>query len=285
MAFRGYTIEYPVRVNINEINQLERTEFLHFPFTTPYKGQIVPWEIKVGKNTFRAEPTLGVYLNCKQTTTWDWSYVASIGIRLLSYNVDQNNPEYPPDPYVFTQTNYDFGAPDLISWNDLIDAKNNYVQNGAIDLRIQIKFGDESRSFLIWEKYDRNCVDGCLTTIPLKIHEIDTLMAVRSPEFEMQGVQWNLAVYKSVNDKIGIHLDQKPDETQDVTCETTLIAKIKSTIAKVKAVEKCKSEDVGPDDILDLAEIISWVDLFTPENGFIENNTLSIEVKIICMKK
>lgn len=247
---------------------------------------VIRWQIFVRKNIDGAEPMLGVYFYIENEEKEVWSSVVSSKIKLIS-STGEALVHYIV-PYLYSNERNNFGADEVIPWKDLLDPANNYVQNGAIKLDMEMNFQRESKSELIC-KVRKSCDEGCVTKIALKVLNASSLNIAQSEIFTMRSSKWKLSMYKHQRGTLGMHLFlvEMKEEKETMAHEVTMTAKIKSSKPNVEAVVKSKSAIMGHDGTLDLADIISWDELFNLRNGFFKNiecDMFEIAIKIECSK-
>lgn len=132
---------------------------------------------------------------------------------------------------------------------------------------------DEESSLRV-ETINQNCVTDCVATYRLTVTNLEKLMSVRSPEFEFGGIHWNIIVFRNYPHSIGVYLHSKE------SCRTRMTAKIISSKSQMKSIRKLKAQDIEAHGVLGMNELVSWYELFDPENGFIRFNCITIEVEI-----
>lgn len=234
--------------------------------------QGVPWKIQVTKKFDGEKRSIGVYLFCDQEYTDTWSYVASASFKLLSSNDKVKAVEYKLEPLVIDNTDKcGFGTSSFIEWNDLFNEEKHYVKNDTMELYITIQVSDPNRrdrSALVFEKTSSE--DDCFAKFSLNITNVRNLMAVRSTEFKMQNLPSKLIVHKHKN-RLGVRLTMAATELPT----RMLLVKLLST----KGDEKFAVQVQGL--LVSTEKLIEWDELLKPENGFIDNNSIKLEVTIV----
>lgn len=238
------------------------------------------WTIQVRKNDYEGEPYLRVFLRCVESENENFAYPVHALYQLLSFNETIKEPVYSVGPYVMDKHG-GYGLLTLIQWMDLLDAKNMYVKNDTIQLKIDIEPADpedENKSIAWLENISQSCDDGCTSTKRLKISHIDNLMAMRSEDFQIRKVPLFFAVYKDPTGHLGIGLHRRLDNG------TSFGASLKMNLISSKPhgdfTEQIQATSIQSGDQFFTDEFISWNELMKPENGFVQNISIVIEFEI-----
>lgn len=269
MALTISQITFEMKVpNISKLENFYSTEFFI---------QEVPWRIVVGKELHGAKQWLGIYLHCmEKVSSANWSYAAVSSFKLKSFNENQKVVQRHVQPFIFDRTELGFGTGTFIEWNDLINLKNSFVKDDIIKIDITIKVDDPSdnnKSELLFEMVHNS---NCLSKFQLNVTNIQHLMAVRSPLFEMQHLPWYFTVCKDHSSNLVVRLHSN----SVVSCKKRMLVKLVSNQKFKKSVQQIKSENIQPGGILATIQFISWDCLLKPQNGFVNNNCVSIVVEI-----
>lgn len=264
-------------MNIPKISQLEGL------YSPTFSIQKIPWKVNIEK-CIDTKTSLAIYLHCRKNyfLSADVTYAASLSVKLLSWD------KISPDLFVECLANvYDnsetsYGTSSLIEWDELFSKENSYVRNDTINLEITIKVADphdERKSEMELEKVHQTCDMGCVTTLRFKVTNFQNLIAVRSPQFTIHNKAWYLTVKKtreknSSDPKLGIYLDSV--DIIELKCKAKVSIKILSSKIEATTVEKTITEDF---DYFDL-NVASLQDLERAENGFINNDSIRMEVQI-----
>lgn len=264
-----------IPVTIRDISRLVQVD------SPEYLVHNIPWKVKICKQTYNGEQTLAVYLFCtKNDDSLNWSNVATASFKLFSYAGPINTVEHRTDPFVFNRTEFSYGKPDMIGWSDLMNEQNNYVKDDIVHLEIRIDVtnpNDENKSHLSFSMIDKCCDDSATAKFQMHIGTINALTAVRSSAFTLRGLQWDLSVYKSNKGELGFRLQSKY-AVPEISCNILLKIILNST--KHGQVPRFIEKSLEYDEILYLDNVISWHQLMDPENGFIVDNYLIIDVEV-----
>lgn len=243
----------------------------------------IPWQIKVKKKILNAEPSLGVFLHCtKKNVSADWTQVASATIELLSFGDNVNPVVHNLEPFIFDNSRIGSGIFSLIKWCDLFDDTKNYVKNDAIILDVKImpeNPSEEKKSRMIFEISYKCCEKNGLAEFRLVVTNIEDLMVVRSPRFIYRNVDWYFIVYKDSSNHLGLYLSQK-SAPENFSCELNMAIKLVSTKPEKRPIEKNRTKNIGYNMYFVMNNLVSWEELLKTENCFVQNNSITIEVKL-----
>lgn len=251
-------------------------------WTQEFMVDEIPWKVNVKKELDHGKSYLGAYLDCgKGSKTPNWSQPARFTIKILSFKDDVAPLISEVDPFIYDHTKNIFGDNAIISWDDLFDASKGYVKNDTIKMEFLVEVADQSpntKSNLILTRTD-NCREGNWSKYHLTVTNIENLMAVQLPKIVLRNIPWNLIVFKDQTGHLGIYHDCHIPK-HNGTFKRTMSCTFLSRFGKAKSIEKVVNRDVGGDDIFSSGGIVSWTELMNPENGFIQNGEISIEVEI-----
>lgn len=259
--------------NISALNEVSSPQFHIYG---------VPWKVKVCKKNKNNEPYLAARLFCaKKDKSSNWTHAATATFKLFSSAVNVNAIVKHASPYVYDSKGLGYGDR-MIWWPDLFDVTKGYVQDDAIQLDIKIKMADpnkKNKSELTLEEIERNCEEGCLTKFRLTVTNIENLMATRSSTFTLRNEPWDMTVFKSHSDQLGIRLGCNSTSTE-FSCKTKVSVKLVPMKTGGKKIEQEQMKQIKPHKFMQMQRLIPWYELRNPENGFINNNSIVIEVEI-----
>lgn len=264
-------ITFPLKVpNISKLDKI---------WSPQVNVQDVPWKILICKEWREEEQWLGIYLYCsRKINSSKWSRAASATFKLLTFEGNSGTVEKLIRPRVFDYTKTRHGYPNFISWADLFDSERNYVEDDAINLEIKIAADDhqiKDRSTMDFKCIERSCRRACLAKFQLTVTNIEQLFAVASPHFRFQeSVCW-LNVFKSHSNHLGISLSTNKPHKQRMWVRLNSLNEPTKTTEKVETFESGLWEDTSP-----LDKFIGWDELLKPANGFVDNDSISIEVEL-----
>ncbi|XP_031628616.1 E3 ubiquitin-protein ligase BRE1-like [Contarinia nasturtii] len=256
--------------NISKLKQIFSPEFL---------VQGVPWNVKVVKNASAAVDRLGIYLYCqKKEILENWSHAAFASFKLLSSKDEVNPVERTIEAYAFDNSGLGYGFPNFIKWNDLLNVEKGYVKDDAITLEIEIvaETSDENKSRLTFENIEKSCDENCLVLYRLTIANVKNLMAVASTKFNLRKLSCHLQVYKSQSSDLKIRLSSNSD-ADEISYKSKILFTLVSS-KDGKAIEKVENRCLTSSWLL--INLVSWDELLKPENGFVNDNSIIIEMKI-----
>ncbi|XP_055304351.1 E3 ubiquitin-protein ligase rnf8-A-like [Sitodiplosis mosellana] len=241
----------------------------------------IPWRVNVCKEACEGEEMLGVYLYCEQDSEFsNWSYTAHGKFKLLSFNGNQNEREFVLTPDVFDKENPSFGC-SFIEWRDLFNATNQYVKNDTISLKIKLEVAnpnDEHKSDLILENIDKCCEKSGLGKFRLTVRNIKKLLAVRSPCIVLRNIRWFLTFFKEF-DQLSISLNSS-NRSEEFSYDVQMMVKLISSKSSVKPIEQIQVKEMNKGDCFEVEQLISWDELLKSQNGFVNNNSIVIEIEL-----
>lgn len=241
----------------------------------------VPWKVKIKKMNRNGVDWLKFFLKCTNTDkSSNLSYVASASFKVLPFESNHDVIEGHVEPFVFDCTEFGYGSW-ILSWCDLFENTNSYVKNDMIRLKVEINVVDpneENGSKLVLEN-TYACEEGCSAKYRLTITNPEHLKALRSPKFMWRNTLWYLLVYKDHSGQIGIGLSANKI-MKESSPKIKVSAKIISTKVGVKAVERVGTWKLEQRASLLMKRLVSLDELTKPENGFIQNNSITIEIKL-----
>lgn len=236
----------------------------------------IPWQVAVMGNFVDGKKVLGLYLYCeKEGKPVDWNYTAAASFKWLNFDHNRKAIEEHTEPFVFDEMENGFGRISSVKWEDLFGVEKGFVRDNECTLMVKIEVlkadplnnkNSELRfQHLANAKYR------------LEVTNINNLMAVRSPTFMLQDLQWNLLVYKDHSSNIGVYLYRRGDP-RDISFRMSMSAKLLSSNDSV-GIEKICTNTIQEDTFY-VEKLASWEEIFEPRNGFVMNNTIVIEVDI-----
>ncbi|XP_055298588.1 uncharacterized protein LOC129566563 [Sitodiplosis mosellana] len=270
MALKISQITFELKIpNINKLENFCSPEVII---------QSVPWKILVGKELHGTKQWLAIYLHCiKEDLSPDWSYAAISSFKLKPFGGDQRSVECHVQPFIFDRMDLGFGTGTFVEWNDVFDPKKNFVKNNMIKMDITIEVADPSdvnKSELIFEHAQNNFY---FSKFRLNVTNIQNLMAVRSPSFTLQKVPWYLTVCKDHSSNLVVRLHSN----SEISWKKRMVVRLVSTQKCRRSIQQVKSVNVPPGGILSTTKFVSLNKLLTAQNGFVNNNSILIEVEII----
>lgn len=239
----------------------------------------VPWKVKMQKFDNQTK-SLGYYLHCgEEEASVDFSCAAACSVKLLPFNDNHGVIERFSQPFVFDGPGFGCGYSNFIQWDRLFNDKNQYVRDDTIQLEIKIEAEDPhkvDRSVMHFECVDKSCNSGCQATFRLTVKNIANLLAVRTPEFNLRDIPFYLTVYKDYRSNLGVYL--RKVKRLDNAREMIVTVKILSSNEQIaKTQSNCQFKDA---EFSYVRDIITWQELMNPENGFFNNDSITIEVGI-----
>lgn len=223
--------------------------------------------------------TLALCLQCSDKgKSKEWSYVAKATFKLKS-NKEEHSIELELGPNVFSSEVASWCYYSVIQWESLFDPEKGYVNDDAIALDIKIKAvapedGNEAR--LIFNKIAGCCEEASLAAYRLTIKQVNSLMAVQSPTFRLQDKACTIQVSKDAFGFLGICFAAK-----NMPCELSCKVNFKLVSTKIFSKEQSKSKIKNSITWgISTENFIHWDQLAADENGFINDNSIVVEVEV-----
>lgn len=131
-----------------------------------------------------------------------------------------------------------------------------------------------NESVLEFETIDGSCDKGCMARFHLIVTNIQNLKSVRSPDFKLGRIIWSLHIFRN-DSNLAIYLHGNR------SCQTEMIVQLISTDNNhMNPVQRQQTKKIEAHGGLYINDLMQWDELFKPENNFIRNNSLEIEVEI-----
>lgn len=254
------------RITISEISKLDAI----YSFTVFVYG--ISWSV----NIFVGGSWLCVDLDCNNDDdSSNWAIPGVISCKLLSFSDDSVALEKSALPFVYDRNTRHGNTMDLIKLDDLFNQSKNFVKDDAIKLEIKIEVENPNQP----KKCDATIWRGCKNAgeFQLILKNVSCLMAVRAHPFKLFGLSWRITVGKnSQSNRLFACIDFDESTTKD-SCDVTWSIKLITTKEGVRPIEKTETDrEVASSEYL-LMDIASWDEVVNPENGFIINDSITVE--------
>lgn len=262
---------FSLRVPVSKLNDF---------WSPPVMVQKVQWKVNIKKNVIENEEWLAVFVYCvKDDKSHDWAIAADVTFELIPF-IGKNTVKMNIVSTFFDRTANGYGIPTFIKWKDLFDVGLKYVENDKIHFNIKVEMADQNndKSSKLQIK-SKHCCETCnQMTLQLTVNNIGNLMAVRTPKFVLQNFHWDLTVFKCSGDGLGLRLCGK-NESKQTKFNVKTDFKMQSSVEGVQNINKSSNSRLQHYQTVKI-KIISWEELFKPENGFIVNDSIQFEVKV-----
>lgn len=264
MALSISEVTFPLTIpNISKLERVQSSEILICG---------VPWQVEF----FKEGGWLKILYRCaKKDNSSQWSYAVQTSVKLLSFHPDQSAMEKLYEPHIFCNM-----EPTLIchctTWSSF-DVTNNYVKYDAIKLEVNIKVADPNnpnKSIIVFEPLDKCCGGSSVAEFRLTVTNIDTLTAVQTPVFMMRNIPWILIVHKSRSNDLCVGLSTT---SEHICCSVRTSFKLISTKLSKQEIQLNYS---FRRTLRYIRKLSSWEDLLKPQNGYVNNDSVVIEVNI-----
>lgn len=261
------------RLKIPNISQLEEV------FSPECLVQGIPWKIKI-KKTSKYGSSLGIYLYCTKSI----KHAAFATFELISFNSNLKPYKVSLDPHIFDSKAFNRGLVCFIQWKQLIDEEYSYVKNDAIILDVTIvaeSSNYENRSALTFDNLETCCDEGCLSTFRITVTNIEALFVVRSEQFMIRNLPWDLSVYRSnKNDSLSMCIQLKSKD-ENISCKLKTSIKIIASKDEEELYEKITEDFIySKTNTCSWSKLVSWSELLKTENELVNDNSIVLEVKI-----
>lgn len=268
-----YVPKVGFQLNITNIRNLDEI------WSPQYVVQNIPWEVMIKKHDFEGEPRLAAYLYCAQEDSPpNWSTVAFATFTLLPFDRSKPPYVYRCEPFIFDENGEGYGRHKLIKWNELLDANNCYVKGGAITLNVEIEAADPEnirKCALISQEIGTFFDEDYAVTYSMTVTNIESLLAVKAPAILMKNIPCNLTVYKNRMNMLSIRVEKDKGLPSKMKVLITLI----SSKGAAMYYEKFKEKSFEGMTILEV-KLLSWDQLFHPDNGYVTNNTITMKIEM-----
>lgn len=242
--------------------------------------QGVPWCVEFVKQPFEDGEWFSFYLSCNnKDESNDWSRAAFVSVKLLPFEKRVEPISCISAPYVFGHSFRGFGCAKFIKWDQLTNTRNGYVRDGLIRLEIKIEIADpndENQSTLKFDVLDKCCERSGYASFQLTVFKIDALMAVGTSDVIMRGIHGKISVFNHDSKWLGVRLETA--EVSDYTW-TTIVKLISKKDFTKNIIHELEG---GVDELgcMEKADFVRWDKLFDDDNGFVQDNSIQLQIKI-----
>lgn len=136
---------------------------------------------------------------------------------------------------------------------------------------------EDAKSNLICANIEKCCAEGCLVKYRLTVTNIEQLIAVRTPKIVFRNITWRLTVCETHSGYLAVYIQSFAEDT--VSCNITMTVKLVSSKNADKSIEKITNQEMRQLEIASV-NIVSHTELVKPDNGFVENGSINIEIEI-----
>ncbi|KAG4067406.1 hypothetical protein HA402_009643 [Bradysia odoriphaga] len=239
------------------------------------------WKVRVSKETIDSMQYLGIFLQCKKKILSSiWSHAAAATFKLLTFGENADVIDVKSlGPFIFDNLSTKRGLRRFRAWDDLFDAQRGYVKDGMIRIGIKIEVDSRhvDRSVLKSEPMGEFCKCTGLAKFHLTVTNIENLIAVRSSQFVLRDMPWNLLIYKNCNSFIVVRL-QLSSGSNISSYQTKVTVNLLSSKNGVTAIGRTASQICQKS--VSTTQFISCNELLNPDSGFVRNGAIDLEVEI-----
>lgn len=176
-----------------------------------------------------------------------------------------------------------------ITWSDLIDPKNDYIDDDTCRIRLKIEASEmveitKNNNFKL--EPIQNCCDhsnfGKFRLTINRFNKIDKLFGVVSPDIVLCGVPWQIRLMRNETNNLSlIFRNAFTYDAPQWSCRVTLYCELLSFDPNIKPVEvKFKNFELDTTKPILEMVFIFWGDLILQQNRFIENGSFVIDMSI-----
>lgn len=241
----------------------------------------IPWKVRIIKMREGEVQSLAVHLFCaSKDESPNWSLWGMASFKLLPVTDDANTIEYHTPQYAFDASGTGLGTSSFIKWNDLFAQDNKYVKDDTINLEITVSAenpNDPNRSCVNFECLHKGCDNS--NYAKLKVTNVLNLVTVKSPIFMLRGLPWQIQISKTCESHLGVQLLLIKDSGKEPT-KITMSIKLVSSKANVHPIKKCITNQYKLSTVTPTKPIVSWDELIKPQNGFVNNDSITLSIKI-----
>lgn len=246
--------------------------------------QNIPWQMKVFLNDQKAnKKTLGISLVCATSdTSQSWSKSASFSFQLMPFNGSKNAVKYISDPQAFNCNIKAIAFSSVIDWCDLNNADKHLVKDDTIQFDININAVDPddiTQSMLIFENTSKCCENDCLADYKLTVVNIKNLMAVRSTQFLLRGLMWDISIYKDFLSHLNIQLGLRTASAK-VSCKIQMTTKLMTSKNDKKLIGCVDTKNLKQPQTSLTQKLLNWDKLMDTQNGYVENDAIVLRIEI-----
>lgn len=279
------TSQSTFRLKVTNITNLKKV------FTPIHVVHDIPWQIKVFvnnqlKSNQNNQKSLGISLVCATSdTSQSWSQTASFSFQLIPFDDEVAKAiKRISEPQAFNCNMKTITFPSIVDWCDLMNAEKHLINDDAIQMDINIDAvdpNDNNQSMLIFEQTSKCCENDCLADFKLTVVNIKQLMAVRSPQFLLRGLLWDFTIYKDRSSQLVIQFGLRT-KSDKVSCKIRMTTKLNTSKKNITPIGRVDTKILKHSQVLLMQKLMAWDKLLDTQNGFVENDaiTLKIEIKI-----
>lgn len=273
------TSQSTFRLKVTNITNLKQA------ITPIHVVQDIPWQIKVfasNKNP-NNQKSLGIALVCATSdTSQSWSQTASFSFQLIPFDSPANTIKRISEPLVFNKSMKTISFLSIIDWCDLMNAEKNLVNDDTIQMDVNIDAvdpNDISQSVLIFENTAKCCENDCLADFNLTVVNVKNLMAVRSPQFLLRGLLWDFSIFKDHSAQLAIQFGLRTTSDK-VSCKIKMTTKLNTTKKNVTPIGRVDTKILKRSQLPLMQKLMAWDKLLDTQNGFVENDAITLQVEI-----
>lgn len=294
--------ENSIRLVINNVNRLKS---LHSP---PIIVGNLPWQIQVEHRDHSGkigggENALAIHLHSLNADRTNWSCAAMATIKLATLGITNRQPPLIKviGPWTFNRYELNWSRNLFIRWVDLFDRNAGYVRNNRLQLDITIAAQTTSAPQFLLLQHILNVFQ-----INFRVENARDLLAADSGEFGFSGFKWKIVVRKNrfENDEhsyLGIILYCIPIDnntpyfwSRNIFAEFCLRSErtgngissggggISGGALSYDCVQQFNETKkfTNTNRCHGITKFIKWGDLMHPQNGYVQNNHLTITVNM-----
>lgn len=248
-----------------------------------YNG--VNWHLYISKRVEESgQKWLKFGLHLYSNIPTNRSFTVTMKIKLLSHLNNGTDQEISLGPYLFNSSLKTYAKNDCIPWADVIDPGKGYVNEyNMISVRVNLNV-EENKSTIMCESIDKSCPNGCSSKLRLKVLQIEMLSStsIEPNDLTIHGAKIQVQLKKQTND-LAILLLFPLMKTEDLFSCSFEVHLLSSKVSLKKRTTEDHTIHKKKRGIT-LLDIISFDDLMNPQNEFIENETINIELNITTKK-
>lgn len=259
--------------NVSDLGEIESSEIILSK---------VPWRVKLCKRSTSENNNdanvLDIFLVgapppdiCTETK---WSCEVKAFFKLLAFDSPAKEIVKYFSKKEFNNKCLSHGITEFVSWDELLDEKNQYVHENEATFEIEILTNP------------LNCVkprtmEQTSTKVRVIVENISKLGNTYSPELIIRGIRWKIQTKKE-DEHFAVYLWATEDDMDMNWCwEVEYSFKLLSFNSKVEPIDCKSTSDVfrWGTPSWGYGKLIKWPELMDPKRRFVRNDTSLLEVK------
>lgn len=281
--------EDSIRLVVNNISRLKSLR------SRPIIVGSLLWQIEIAHRDHSGkigggENALAIYLHSLNGDHSNWSCAAMATVELATFGVDRQSAPLIKviGPWTFNRRELSWSRNSFIRWVDLFDRKAGYVRNNRIQLDIKIAAQNFPTPAFLMYQHILNVFQ-----FNFRVENVRDLLAADSGAFGFSDLKWKIVVRKNrfhdvEHSYMGIMLYCIPSNvnttniwSRNIFAEFRLRAEQPNALPNHCVQRFCETTKYTNNSRCHgIPMFIKWCDLMNPQNGFVQNNHITLTVNI-----